>query len=91
MDKILAGRKLVEDYRTAHNALYTQKEAVSFATKPTAEKLAICTKVIDDHRPLIEKLHKDLVALGFKSQEDFFEQSEQADIDENIPEKERWA
>ena len=60
-EKILAGRKAVDAYRTAHQALYTNGWYKGIA---------------EDHTPLMNTLSAVLVAQGFNSLEEFKEASD---------------
>lgn len=59
--KILAGRKLVEAYRTAHAKLYERGYRKG---------------IPEEHTPLLNVMKKGLTGLGFEDLNDFFTQSE---------------
>ena len=58
--KILAGRRLVEAYRTAHTKLYER---------------AWHKGIPEEHTPILHILQDGLTGLGYKSLNDFFTQS----------------
>lgn len=60
-DKILAGRKAVEAYRTAHTALY---------------KHGWHKGIPEAHTPLLNAMLKAFKGLGFNSLEEFFNASD---------------
>lgn len=85
--KVLAGRKAIEAYRTAHAALYS---------KPWHKG------VPEEHTPLLKALINVLKGFGFTSSETdfeprkteilakFFDASNKLDITEDIEEGKRW-
>ena len=63
--KILAGRKAVEAYRTAHTKLYEKGWHKG---------------IPEEHTPLLAVMRQKLIDLGFWHLQDFFDASEQLNI-----------
>ena len=70
-EKILAGRKVLEDYRKAHAELYAESVLVRVDGDLVRQEPS------RDHQPLVEKMLTDLKALGFNSTDKLLRANEQ--------------
>jgi len=73
--KVLAGRKAVEAYRTAHTKLYSRGWHKG---------------IPEEHTPLLNIMLGAFKGLGFSSIQEFFDASEELNVAEGIEENERW-
>lgn len=65
--RVLAGRKAIEAYRASHSMLYTG---------------GYYKGISDDHTPLLNILKEQLAKCGFNSLQEFFDASEELNIQE---------
>ena len=69
IDKLLAGRKVVDDYR-AVSAAYREKAAISADSKLSADITVAKEKYID-REAATKKMHEELIKAGFASYDEF--------------------
>jgi hypothetical protein len=66
-DRVELGRQAVSNYRAAHAQLHNK---------------SYYPQIHDDHTPLLEKLKDDLRGQGFNTPNDFFNASEELNLEE---------
>ena len=69
IDKLLAGRKVVDNYR-AVSASYREKAAISADSKLSAD-VAVAEEKYIDREAATKKMHEELIKVGFASYDEF--------------------